>query len=78
MSGNETVPATEQVNRYSVAVDDADGWAVRILDPEGETAFRRACADETEARTFASTVEQHRYWLTEEKFRSYYKIPEPG
>ncbi len=38
----------------------------------------RACRDETEALTYASTVRQHIYWLSEEKLREYYRLPEPG
>ncbi len=34
----------------------------------------RACADEVEARTFASTVRQHIEWLSEETFRGYYRL----
>ena len=30
-----------------------------------------------EARAFASTVEQHLGWLSEEKFRRYYRLPDP-
>jgi hypothetical protein len=28
--------------------------------------------------TYASTVRQHIYWLSEEKLREYYRLPEPG
>jgi hypothetical protein len=31
-----------------------------------------------EARTFASTIQQHIYWLSPAKFREYYKIAEPA
>jgi hypothetical protein len=34
----------------------------------------RACRDEVEARTYASTVRQHIEWLSEETFRSYYAL----
>jgi hypothetical protein len=34
----------------------------------------RMCGDAAEARTFASTVRQHLYWLTTEKFREYYQV----
>ena len=54
---------------------DTDGWKVEIVNPEGEVVFDRASTDEAEARTFASTVQQHIYWLSEEKFRSYYRLP---
>ena len=67
-------------NRYGVRVDRAGrgGWRVRIVDPAGDTVAERACADEAEARTYASTVRQHIYWLSEEKFRQYYRLPEAG
>ncbi len=66
-------------NRYAVEVRRAeDGWVVTIVDPDGLAVSRRACADETEALTYASTVRQHIYWLSEEKLREYYRLPEPG
>ena len=45
-----------------------------ILDPEGEVVAERACRDGAEARTFASTVRQHIYWLSPQKFREYYRV----
>ena len=64
-------------NGYSVRVDQGDrGWAVRILQPDGDVAFVRPCVDESEARTFASTVQQHVFWLSEDKFREYYRLGE--
>jgi hypothetical protein len=67
-------------NGYAVRIDDVDGsgWRVVIVDPSGGAAGERPCADEVEARTFASTVRQHIYWLSEEKFRQYYRLPEPA
>ena len=66
-------------NRYAVEVHrDEDGWTVAIIDPSGLEVSRRACADETEALTYASTVRQHIYWLSEDKLREYYRLPEPG
>ncbi len=50
------------------------GWEVRILDAQGVIASTRSCSSETEARTYASTVIQHLGWLSEEKFRSYYRL----
>jgi hypothetical protein len=62
-------------NEYSVHVAQADrGWEVRIADPGGEVVWTRYCANEAEARTFASTVQQHIYWLSPGKFREYYKL----
>jgi hypothetical protein len=51
---------------------------VLILGPDGRELSRRACRDETEAWTYASTVRQHVYWLSDEKFREYYRLGEPG
>jgi hypothetical protein len=61
-------------NRYRVQVRDGKGWEAVILDPSGAEVFRRACGSEREARSFASTVEQHIGWLSERKFREYYRI----
>lgn len=54
------------------------GWSVAIVDPEGREALVRACRDEAEARTFASTARQHIEWLSEERFREYYRLPVEG
>jgi hypothetical protein len=65
----------EPANGYAVRIDDdADGWRVTIEDPAGAVVLERACRDGSEARTFASTVRQHLYWLSAETFRSYYRI----
>jgi hypothetical protein len=64
-------------NPYAVHVAEADhGWEVQIVQPGGEVVFSRPSADEGDARTFASTVQQHIYWLSPEKFRHYYRLPE--
>lgn len=69
---------SDEKNEYSVKVENGGaGWAVQILDPGGGSVFERACGDEVEARTFASSVRQHIDWLSPEKFREYYRIPEP-
>jgi hypothetical protein len=52
-----------------------DGWVVLIVDRRDVEVSRRACVDETEAWTYASTVRQHLYWLSEERFREYYRLP---
>ena len=67
-------------NRYGVHVEDVegDGSRVVIVDTAGSAAGDRACKDEAEARTYASTVRQHIYWLSEEKFRQYYRLAEPA
>jgi hypothetical protein len=49
-----------------------------ILDAAGGELSARACRDETEAWTYASTVRQHVYWLSDEKFREYYRLGEPS
>ena len=60
---------------YSVEVDDRAGdWRVRIVDRDGRVASERACRDGAEARTYASTVRQHLYWLSADAFRAYYRI----
>ena len=72
---NDPAPAA---NGYTVVASNEDGWQVTILDPRGTPVSERACASEEEARTYASTVRQHIYWLSEPKFRSYYKLAEPA
>lgn len=65
-------------NGFSVDVRRGeDGWSVAIVDPAGVDASVRACGDEVEAHTYASTVRQHAYWLSEEQFRRYYRLSEP-
>lgn len=46
------------------------------MDPDGHEVSMRPCSDEVEARTYASTVRQHLEWLSEPKFRDYYRLPE--
>ena len=84
-----SAPEVEAGNRFSVEVRDGEdgqgmgqgmgqgiGWSVAILDPEGREIALRACRDETEARTFASTVRQHVAWLSEARFREIYRLAE--
>ena len=62
-------------NGYRVRIAEAqDGWRVAIEDPAGDVVMERVCADGSEARTFASTVRQHIYWLSPDKFRDYYRV----
>jgi hypothetical protein len=62
---------------YEVSIaETAEGWRVRITDTAGAIALERGCRDGSEARTFASTVRQHLYWLSPERFREYYEIQE--
>lgn len=66
-------------NHYRVDVRQEDGrWSVVIVDPDGHDAKTRACSDETEAWTYASTVRQHAYWLSDDKFREYYLLGDPA
>ena len=60
---------------FGVEVRGGEGtWRVVILSPEGDVVAERACSDGAEARTYASTVRQHIYRLSPEKFREYYRI----
>ena len=70
-------PEVEAGNRYSVRVREAKGsWSVAIVDPRGREVSVRACRDQAEARTFASTVHQHIAWLSEPRFREIYRLAE--
>ncbi|MGH2629712.1 MAG: hypothetical protein ACRDHI_04020 [Actinomycetota bacterium] len=51
-----------------------EGWRVTIVDASGDVLGERACRDHLEARTYASTVRQHIYWLSPERFREYYRL----
>ncbi len=58
---------------YAVEIREGpDGWRVLICDASGSVVSERACGDGSEARTFASAVRQHIYWLSPETFRRYY------
>jgi hypothetical protein len=73
------VSVAAPANAYTVEERrEDDGWVVLIVEPSGRVVSARACGDETEAHTYASTVRQHAYWLSEEKFREYYRLPGPG
>ena len=63
-----------EANGFTVEIRDASGWSVAIVDPEGRDVSVRACRDEAEARTFASTVRQHIGWLSEQRFREIYRL----
>ena len=66
-------------NGFGVELREIDeGWHVAIVDAVGTVVGERACRDRSEARTYASTVRQHIYWLSAERFREYYEIAEPG
>jgi hypothetical protein len=67
--------STTRENGFGVEMhDDGAGWRVAIVDPDGAVVAERACRDQTEARTYASTVRQHIYWLSPERFRAYYRL----
>jgi hypothetical protein len=69
----------DDANLYTVHLDSGDeGWEVQILDQVGAPVWSRACSDEAEARTLASTIQQHVYWLSSTKFRDYYRLAEPA
>ena len=70
-------PEVEARNGYSVQVREEKGsWSVAIVDPRGREVSVRACRDEPEAETFASTVRQHIAWLSEARFREIYLLVE--
>ncbi len=65
--------ATE--NGFGVEIrEDGTGWQVVVLDPAGAVVAERTCMDGSDARTYASTVRQHIYWLSPQRFREYYRI----
>jgi hypothetical protein len=72
-----TEPSASDV--YAVRVErDEQGWTVLIRTDDGVAVHVRACADEADAMTYASTVRQHLYWLSPETFREYYRIGQPA
>ena len=73
------VAVSAREKSFDVEVRGGEGtWRVAILGPDGEVVSERACHDGAEARTYASTVRQHIFWLSSEKFREYYRIQEPS
>jgi hypothetical protein len=69
------VAVSSEENGFGVEVRGGEGtWRVAILGPDGDVVSERACRDGAEARTYASTVRQHIFWLSAEKFREYYRI----
>jgi hypothetical protein len=60
---------------FGVELRENDGtWRVAIVDGAGFVLAERPCRDHSEARTYASTVRQHIYWLSPERFREYYRL----
>ena len=71
---NQT-PTTRDDNGYQVHLEAIrEGWRVEIRDAAGVPVADWVCMTEAEARTYASTVRQHIYWLSGPKFRSYYGL----
>jgi hypothetical protein len=69
-------PETGGADReYRVAiVEDPRGWRVEIASASGAVLSSRACRDGAEARTYASTVRQHLYWLSPKRFAEFYSL----
>lgn len=62
-------------NGFGVELHEHDSrWRVAIVDPSGVVLSERTCRDQPEARTYASTVRQHIYWLSADRFREYYRL----
>lgn len=61
------------MSRYTVEID---GRRVAIVGPGGAEVLARTWPTQEEAATFASTVRQHLGWLSEERFREYYRLGE--
>jgi hypothetical protein len=82
VAGAASAPVASEVSaasRFSVDVRrDEAGWSVVVVDPLEGQVLARACRDEAEARTFASTVRQHAEWLSEGRFRAYYRLGAEG
>jgi hypothetical protein len=77
MTALDEAVVRDEPNPYAVRVNDGDsGWEVLILDASGSAVWARACSGEQDARTLASTIEQHTRWLSPGKFREYYRLTE--
>jgi hypothetical protein len=75
-----STPETEDASlAYAVRMSASDAsWHVDIVDADDRVVGGRSCADAADARTYASTVRQHLYWLSSARFRRYYGIAEPA
>jgi hypothetical protein len=79
VTGTQPAAPEDAPNGYLVDMHEGEpGWEVRIVDPAGAVVWTRSCTEEAEARTLASTIQQHVYWLSADKFREYYKLTEAG
>lgn len=60
---------------WEVRVEGAgDAWQALLVDDAGSVLLERRFETEARARLFASTVEQHLGWLSEARFREYYRL----
>ncbi len=79
MKGGSNTEVDQAPNEFGVELHEGElGWEVSIIAPGGDVAWTRSCGNVTEARTLASTIRQHIYWLSPGKFREYYKIAGSG
>ena len=79
MTESQPVGLEGEPNDYRIGLHEGDlGWEVRIVDPSGSVVWTRSCTEAAEARTLASTIQQHVYWLSPAKFREYYRLAEAG
>jgi hypothetical protein len=75
VKGESGAEADQAPNEFGVELHESElGWEVRIVAPGGGVGWTQSCGNVTEARTLASTIRQHIYWLSPGKFREYYKI----
>ena len=69
------IEALTASSEYDVSIVDGDeGWRVEIVSKSGDVLSSRACTDAVQARTYASTVRQHLYWLSADRFSQYYSL----
>lgn len=74
MTEPDAAGTSERAERFAIDIrSDGGGWSVAIVE-DGADVSVRACRDEDEARTYASTVRQHLAWLSPQKFREYYRL----
>ena len=74
MTEPDAAGTSERAERMAIDIrSDGGAWSVAIVE-DGVDVSVRACRDEDEARTYASTVRQHLAWLSPQKFREYYRL----
>ena len=54
-----------------------DTWWVSIVDPDGRPVSDRTFSSEQDAGVYASSVLRHVKWVSEERFREYYRLQDP-